>query len=302
MLKPLVDDYLAARRALGFELHDPERMLNDFAVFAKERGESHVLAATAIEWAAKGGTAGVRHHRLQCVALFARHVRAEDPCHEVPSNRVFPSVPRQLMPHIYTDEEARRLLAAAATLGPPDSLRALTARTFFALLFATGMRISEAVALDIVDVKPEGLLVRRAKFRKTRLLPLHETAREGLAQYIARRQPARTTPSLFVGYRGGRLAESSARQMFKKMRRAAKLEKQTGQSPRVHDIRHTFAVRALEACPVGRDRVAQHMLALTTYLGHSHVTDTYWYLQATPRLMRDIADRVRESLGSGGAR
>lgn len=302
MLKPIVDDYLAARRALGFELHDPERMLNDFAAFARERGESHVRAASAIEWAAKGNTAGVRHYRLQAVALFARHVRAEDPRHEVPSNRVFPPVPRQLVPHIYTDDEARRLLAATTALGPPESMRVLTAQAFFALMFATGLRISEALALDLDDVKPEGLLVRRTKFKKTRLVPLHETARQGLARYIERRRPAKTTPSLFVGFRGGRLAHNSVRPMFKKMLEVADVKKANGDAPRIHDIRHTFAVRALEACPEGRERVAQHMLALTTYLGHSHVTDTYWYLQATPRLMRDIADRVRDSLGNGGAR
>jgi len=304
MLKQLVTEYLTIRRALGFELHDPERMLNDFAAFAKARGESHVLAATAIEWAAKGGTVGVRHHRLQCVALFARHVRAEDPRHEVPSNRVFPAVPRQLVPHIYTDDEARRLIAAADTLGPPSSMRVVTAQTFFALLFATGMRISEALALDIDDITPEGLLIRRTKFQKTRVIPLHETAREGLARYLERRRPVGTPPpSLFLGFRGGRLAENSAHTIFWKMRKAAGLEKPPGQAQaRVHDIRHTFAVRALESCPDGRERIAQHMLALTTYLGHTHVADTYWYLQATPRLMRDIADRVRSVFGNDGGR
>jgi integrase len=303
MLKQLATDYLEARRALGFELSDPERVLHGFADFAKARGESHVITRTAIEWAAQGGTPGVRHRRLQTVALFAHYVRAEDPRHEVPSNRVFPPVPRQFVPHIYTDDEARRLIASADTLGPTASMRVVTARTFFALLFATGMRISEAVALDIDDLKTEGLLIRRTKFQKTRLIPLHETARNGLTQYLGRRRPIGTPPpSLFVGYRGERLAESSARQMFWKIRRAAGLEKSEGQSPRVHDIRHTFAVRALEACPEGRERIAQHMLALTTYLGHTHIADTYWYLQATPRLMRDIADRVRSVFGSDGGR
>ncbi|MCC7538136.1 MAG: tyrosine-type recombinase/integrase [Deltaproteobacteria bacterium] len=178
-----------------------------------------------------------------------------------------------------------------------------TARAFFALLFATGMRISEALALDLDDVKPEGLLIRRTKFQKTRIIPLHESARQGIAQYLERRRPVGTPPpSLFLGYHGGRLAETSARSMFWKMRRTAGLERSEGQSPRIHDFRHTFAVRALEACPEGRERIAQHMLALTTYLGHTHVADTYWYLQATPRLMRDIAERVRSVFGKDGGR
>lgn len=302
MLSQIVSDYLEVRRALGFTLREPELMLHDFVDFAKARGESHVRAATAIDWAASGNTAGVRHHRLQCVALFARHVRAEDARHEVPSNKVFPRVPRQVMPHIYSPDEATRLIAAAAALGPSTSMRVLTAQTFFALLFATGLRVSEAMALDLEDVTPEGLIVRRTKFHKTRLVPLHETAREGLERYFERRRPIGTPPtSLFLGFRGDRLAYQSARGMFLEMREAAGIEKPPGQmQPRIHDIRHTFAVRALEACPDGRDRIAQHMLALATYLGHSHVTDTYWYLQATPRLMRDIADRIRAAFAFGG--
>ena len=302
MLKQLVVDYLKARRALGFELEAPERMLHDFVQFAKERGEAHVLAATAVEWAAQGSTAGARHHRLQSLVLFARHVRAEDPRHEVPSNHVFPRVPRQLMPHIYSHDEARRLVDAASKLGPPRSLRVLTGRTLFALLFATGIRISEAVALDLDDVKPEGLLIRKTKFHKTRIVPLHDSARRGLEEYLVRRRAISTSPqSLFIGARGQRLADNSARKMFDQMRRTAGLERPPGQpQPRIHDIRHTFAVRALEACPDGRDHVAQHMLALATYLGHTHVADTYWYLQATPRLMRDIADRVQVAFAKGG--
>lgn len=302
MLRQLVTDYLKTRRALGFELEAPERMLYDFAAFAKERGEAHVLAATAVEWAAEGSAAGVRHHRLQRLVLFARHVRAEDPRHEVPSSHVFPRVPRQIVPHIYTPDEARRLIEAAGTLGLPSSMRVLTAQTFFALLFATGLRVSEAMALDLDDVTPDGLLIRKTKFQKTRLVPLHETARKGLDRYLQRRRTIGTPPSsLFLGSRGQRLAHNSARKMFVQMREVAGLEKPSGQlQPRIHDIRHTFAVRALEACPDGRDHVAQHMLALATYLGHTHVADTYWYLQATPRLMRDIADRVQAAFTMGG--
>ncbi|MBN2196742.1 MAG: tyrosine-type recombinase/integrase, partial [Polyangiaceae bacterium] len=206
-----------------------------------------------------------------------------------------------------------QLLPSTGPSGPilpstPGSILAsaegvVTARAFFALLFATGMRISEALALDIDDIKPEGLLIRRTKFQKTRLIPLHETAREGLARYLERRRPIGTPPpSLFLGFRGGRFSQTSAHTMFRKMRLAAGLEKQHGQPPRIHDMRHTFAARALEACPEGREHIAQHMLALTTYLGHTHVADTYWYLQATPRLMRDIADRVRSVFGRDGGR
>lgn len=119
MLKLLVTEYLDTRRALGFELYDPERVLYAFAEYATARGEAHVRAATAIEWAGSANTAGQRSRRLHAIALFARHVRAEDVRHEVPSNKVFPRVPRQLMPYIYSPEESRRLIEAVGTLGMP---------------------------------------------------------------------------------------------------------------------------------------------------------------------------------------
>lgn len=304
MLKQMVTEYLDTRRALGFELYEAERALHAFVDYAMTRGESHVRAATAIEWAGSANTAGQRSRRLHTIALFARYVRAEDPRHEVLSNRIFPRVPRKLMPYIYSPEESRRIIEAVGTLGMPGSMRELTAQTAIALLFATGLRISEALALDIDDIKPEGLLIRRTKFNKTRLVPLHETARAGLDRYLARRRAlGRATKALFLNWHGKRFGQRGFGSVFRRICRAAGIERPAGeQQPRVHDIRHTFAVRALEACPEGRARVAQHMLALTTYLGHKHVTDTYWYLQATPRLMRDIADRVRDAFGYGGGR
>lgn len=303
MLKTLVTEYLEARRALGFALNDSERTLHAFADFAASRGESHVIASTVIEWAAKANTATGRYRRLHCLALFGRHVRAEDPRHEVPSNRVFPSPPRQLMPYIYSPEESRRLVEAAGALGLPGWVRELTAETIVALLFATGLRISEALALDIDDITPAGLLIRRTKFNKTRLVPLHETACDGLQRYLRRRIAiGHATEALFLNFRGQRLGYRGVCATFRRMCKAAGIEKPPGeQQPRIHDIRHTFTVRALEACPDGKDRVAQHMLALATYLGHTHVSDAYWYLQATPRLMRDIADRIRSAFVHGGA-
>lgn len=304
MLKPLVTEYLDTRHALGFELYEPERALLAFADYAMARGESHVHAATAVEWAALANTAGQRSRRLQTLVLFARHVRAEDPRHEVPSNKIFPRVPRQLVPYIFSPEESHRLVEAVGTLGMPGSMRELTAETIIALLFATGLRISEALGLDIDDVTPDGLMIRRTKFNKTRLVPLHETACAGLDRYLVRRRAlGRATKAMFLNWHGNRYGQRGFGATFRRICKAAGIERPPGeQQPRVHDIRHTFAVRALEACPDGRDRVAQHMIALTTYLGHKHVTDTYWYLQATPRLMRDIADRVRDARSHGGGR
>ena len=302
MLKQLVTEYLDTRRALGFQLYEPEFTLRAFVDYAMARGESHVCAATAIEWAGSANTAGQRSRRLHSIARFARHVRAEDPRHEVPSGKVFPRVPRQLVPYIYSHEESRRLIEAVGTLGMPGSMRELTAETIIALLFATGLRVSEALALDIDDITPDGLMIRRTKFNKTRLVPLHETARAGLDRYLERRRVLGVgTNALFLNWHGNRCGKRGVGLTFRRICGAAGIKRPPGeQQPRIHDIRHTFAVRAFEACPEGRERIAQHMLALTTYLGHRRVTDTYWYLQATPQLMRDIADRVRVVFGKDG--
>jgi integrase len=301
MLSQLVTAYLEVRRALGFDLHEAERLLRHYVEFATARGDTHILAKTAIDWSAAAGSAGQRYDRLRRVFLFARYARAEDPRHEVPPGKVFPRVPRQVMPYIYTQDEGRRLVAEAGRLGPAGTLRPHSTCAFFALLFATGLRVSEAMALRLDDVTSDGLVIRKTKFRKTRLVPLHETARAGLERYLELRRPAGTPPMhLFLNYRGEALGYHAVADAFMQARRAAGLERPAGQpQPRIHDIRHTFAVRALEACPDGRDRIAQHMLALTTYLGHSNVTNTYWYLQATPHLMHHIADACEAAFGKG---
>jgi integrase len=302
MLSQLVTAYLEVRRALGFDLHQTERLLRQYVEFATARGDTHVLAKTAIDWSAAAGTPGQRHCRLRRVVLFALYVRAEDSRHEVPPGDVFPRVPRQIMPYVYTPDEASRLIAEANRLGPAWSFRPRVYAALFGLLFATGLRISEALRLRLDDVTDDGLVIRKTKYRKTRLIPLHETARVGLDSYLEFRRRLGTPPdSIFLNFRGGPLHYQGVNSTFRQLRRAAGLERPAGQpQPRIHDIRHTFAIRALESCPDGRDRIAQHMLALTTYLGHSHVSDTYWYLQATPKLMRDIADACEAYFEKGG--
>jgi integrase len=305
MLSQLVTAYLDMRRALGFDLRKNERVLLQYAEFATSRGDTHVLVKTAIDFCAEAGTPGQRHDRFRKIVLFARYARAEDPAHEVPAGNPFPDIPRQYVPYIYTAEEARRIVAEAGRLGPKDSLRPHSAAALFSLLFATGLRISEAVALRLDDVTGEGLVIRKTKFRKTRLVPLHDTARVGLDRYIhlRRRRAGTPPPHVFINSRGDPLSDHTAHYAFAAIRLAAGLQKSEGQPPvRIHDIRHTFAVRALEACPDGRDRIAQHMLALSTYLGHTHVKDTFWYLQATPRLMHDIADACEAAFPHGGGR
>lgn len=292
MLNPTIDAYLALRRAAGFQLGMSERHLRSFARFANAHGDSHVRADRAIEWAGQAPTPHQSCVRLDVIRIFVRYVRAEDPRHEPPPAHVFPRTRPPLLPTIFTPEQITRLLTAAAGLGPAQSHRPRTYSTLFALLAATGLRISEALALQIGDVTPDGLLIRETKFRKSRLVPLHASSEVALREYFAHRfKVAGGSEHVFVSPSGHPLAYNTVNAVFRALVREIGLCQVPGRrGPRIHDLRHTFAVRALEMCPADRLRVAAHMLALSTYLGHAKLVSTYWYLHATPHLLVDIAD------------
>jgi integrase/recombinase XerD len=194
------------------------------------------------------------------------------------------------VPYIFSQEDIQRLVQAASQSGY-RSLRRQTYSTLFALLACTGLRVSEAIRLRFDDITPDGLVIRSSKFRKSRLVPLHETAQAGLERYLKqRRSYALFDDHVFVSLRRKPLLLGDVETAFQTA--IDKVGLQRGQGlprPTPHSLRHTFAVRALQACPDGRDRITKHMLALSTYLGHSKVCHTYWYLQATPDLMRSIS-------------
>jgi len=191
------------------------------------------------------------------------------------------------------------LLVATSQLGPPDSLRPLTYSTLFALLVVTGLRISEALALQFDDFADECLLIRKTKFKKSRRIPLHQTTVAALQYYLKHRSHVITDHSyIFISVRGHCLDNSSVGWTFRRVLKTVGLNPgRAGRRPRIHDLRHTFATAALESCPDGRDHVGKHMLALSTYLGHTQISDTYWYLEATPTLMQDIAQRCEAHEG-----
>jgi len=225
-----------------------------------------------------------------------RYLRAEDAGHEVPP-AVFGAEKRaRPAPYILSPDQIRQLVSAAARSGY-RTLRRDTYSTLFALLASSGMRVSEAIRLRLDDLTPDGLVIRGSKFHKSRLVPLHETARAGLERYLQRRLPyAPTEPHLFVSIRRKPLLLHDVEVAFRTAARASGLPDRPRARPTPHSLRHTFAVRALQACPDGRDAITQHMLALSTYLGHAKVADTYWYLEAVPALMTDIADRCERFL------
>jgi integrase len=241
-----------------------------------------------------------RARRLGIVRRFARYLRAEDARHEIPPT-VFGAERRpRPVPYILSQDQIRRLVAAASRSGY-RTLRRDTYATLFALLASTGLRVSEAIRLRLEDITPDGLVIRCSKFRKSRLVPLHDTARAGLERYLQRRLPyAPAELHVFVSLRRKPLLLHDVEVAFSTAARASGLAGRPGRArPTPHSLRHTFVVRALQACPDGRDAITQHMLALSIYLGHARVADTYWYLEAVPELMTDIADRCERFVMGG---
>ena len=302
MLKNAIDEYLAVRRAAGFELEVPAYLLQSFARFAAGRGETHVHTPSVVEWASGAPSLSQRDHRLKTVLRFARYAHAEDERHEILPRDVFGYHKKRRVPFIYSDVDIHRLLKTASQLGPPGTLRPHTYHTLFALLVTTGLRISEALAIHKDDITADGLVVRETKFHKSRLVPLHETAHIGLRDYLKRRKKSPTgDPHLFISIRGKPLDRSSVRWTFLRILAAIDLSPVPSERrPRIHDMRHTYAVRVLEQSPEGRDDIGRHMLALSTYMGHSNVADTYWYLEATPHLLQDIAATCETFVERGG--
>lgn len=230
-------------------------------------------------------------------------MQAEDSRHEVPAaDALGHGTFDRRTPHIYRPDEIAKLMQAAARLKPASSIRPVMYSTLFGLLAATGMRISEALALRLDDVTADGLIIRQTKFQKSRLLPLHETTQRALDRYLAVRIRLGTLDrALLVSTPGKAPSYPTVVAVFLQVARSIGLRGNPGQpGPRIHDLRHTFAVRSLEQCPRDREAVARHIVALSTYLGHAHVTDTYWYLHATPILMGQIAE-AGEALHRGRA-
>jgi integrase len=285
-----VESYLAVRRAAGFTLSNTEYLLRSFADFAADQKQTHIRTATAIDWASQAGSVAQRHTRYQTICRFAQYLHVEDSPHESPPANHFGYRKTRRVPHIYSHDEINGLILAAKRLPPSDSLLPKTYAALISLLATTGLRISEALHLLVSDITLNGLLIRKTKFQKTRLVPLHDTAVAGIGQYLARRQGARRGGDhVFVSEEGQPLVYWKVHKVFRTLLKSAGIEPSGGRWPRIHELRHTFAVRALESSPTGRQRIGQHMLALATYLGHVNINATYWYLETTPELLLDIA-------------
>ena len=303
MLSAAVDAYLADRRTVGFQLRDAEEILRDFVSFASRKGDTHVCTRTVVEWIRSSNKSPLRNCvRLRTVVRFARYVHAEDEHHQVPPEDACGyHRPQRRPPFLFASTDVAAIVRAARALGPQLSLQPHVYSTLFGLIAATGLRISEALNLRIEDVTAEGLVVRNAKFAKSRLLPLHPTTRERLEDYLERRRTeAGACPFVFISIRGCKLHGNTARGVFRRLILSLGIARPEDKPrPRLHDLRFYFANQTLTNAPGDHQGISRHMVALTTYLGHSDARNSYWYLEATPALLSKIAQNC-EDFANGG--
>jgi integrase len=307
-MKPLrnaVEDYIALRRKLGFKLRDTATGLTDFVSFLEQKAAPHITTALAMEWAMQP-----QDHqpsdwakRLGFVRVFARYWSATDPCTEIPPAGLLPFRAQRARPYLYTDDEIEKLLASAKRLLPADGLRPWTYHCLFGLLAVAGLRISEATNLGRQDVDfDEGLLtIRQTKFNKTRLVPLHVSTRDVFKEYARQRDrlvPKPASPCFFLNDHGRRLDISAVHRTFYDLSRQIGLRGPADhKGPRIHDFRHRFAVNTLIQWYRDNQDIERRLPVLSTFLGHAHVADTYWYLSVHPELMGLATSRLEQRWG-----
>jgi integrase/recombinase XerD len=301
-LDQAVGDYLAMRRALGYQLTEHGRVLPQFAEFLEQRGESLITTTLALEFAMLPAGASVVwwHQRLAIVRGFARYVHAFDAGHEVPPVNLLPAKFRRAVPYLFSDAEIQALLEAARSLRPP--LRAASCEALIGLLAVSGMRVSEACGLDRADVElPEGrLTVRHAKNGRSREIPLHPSTVRALTRYAHARDALCPVPkdptAFFLSGGGGRLTRHFVWKWFDELRHATGLDHETlGRRARLHDVRHGFVLRTLIGWYRDGGDIEARLPLLSTVLGHVHPADTLWYLEAAPELLALACERLERT-------
>ena len=301
-LRRSLGDYLKMRRGLGYKLYDAGLGLPDFVAFMERKRASRIKTTLALEWAQQPKTAQPAEwaRRLRFVRGFARYQSAIDPRTEIPPNGLLPYRPQRARPYIYTDQEVERLLAAARALPPRGSLRSWKYYCLIGLLSVTGLRLGEALnlKLDDIDLRNNVLTIEKAKFGKSRLVPIHPSTRKVLVKYLQLRErllQGCTSPYLFTSGTGNRLDKADVYRTFHVLSRQIGLRGPTAsRGPRLHDFRHRFAVQTLFNWYRCGLEIEQLLPTLSTYLGHVHVSDTYWYLTAFPELMGQAVERLEK--------
>lgn len=296
-----VDDYLRLRRALGFKLERAGQWLHQFAAYLQAVGEEKLTSAAALAWAGQPAPALSNRPaaRLGVVRRFAIYLHTIDPATQVPPPGVFPYHRRRPTPYLWSRDEIVRLLDGARAMTNP--LRAVTHEALFGLLAATGMRLGEAIGLarSDVDWRTGVITIRQAKFDRSRLVPVHPTVTAVLRRYVGDRDRLCPTPraaAFFISGAGTALTRSGVEKVFRHITTAAGIRTETVR-PRIHDLRHSLAVRTMLEWQRTGVSIDQHIGVLSAYLGHVAPADTYWYLSASPELMQLAARRLDAHFG-----
>jgi integrase/recombinase XerD len=299
-LRQALREYLELRRSVGFKLETAGHLLPKFIGYLERRGIGHITTELALAWAMlPRGKRRLWAVRLSIVRGFARFLHARDPRSQIPPLDLLPQGRWRATPYLYSPDEIAALIRAARALHPP--LMAATYATIIGLLAATGMRRGEAIALDRQDLDWQRglLLVRNSKFGKSRELPLHPSTLDALRAYQQirdRLSPRSLTTSFFVSLAGKRLLRHLVHKMFRRLCRTVGIVPRGPHCrPRIHDLRHTFAIRTMLAWYRSGADVERKLPLLSTYLGHFDPASTYWYLSAAPELLSLAARRLQRA-------
>jgi integrase len=303
-LRQAVQEYLRMRRDLGFSLHDAGKGLLDFVAFMEQQRASSITQALALAWAQQPTNVQPAHwaQRLSFVRGFARYRSATDPRTQIPAPGLLPFRPQRARPYLYSEAEIRSLLRAARTMPcrfERGQLRPWVYYCLFGLLSVSGLRLGEARNLELhdVDLKAAVLTIRHTKFGKSRLVPLHASTCQVLADYLRRRQrhwgQRPVSSFVFVSSEGHRLDSGDIHRTFYALCRQIGLRGATDRhGPRLHDMRHRFATHTLVRWYRSQHDPERKLPILSAYLGHVHVADTQWYLSSSPELMREAVRRL----------
>jgi integrase/recombinase XerD len=302
-----LDDYLIVRRSLGYDLSHSARVLRRFMTFAEGEGMDHITVDLFLRWKAAYGNAdnNTWSARLGMVRVFARWLQAHDERTEVPPAGLIAGKLRRARPYIYSDEEIVAIITRSATLRSRYELRGWTCSTLYGLIATTGLRINEALQLDDNDVDLEAgvITVRRGKNGRARFVPITASVVDRLRTYRQERVRllGASAGAFFRSDDGRRLSEGNARYNFAVVSQEIGLREpqrfsRRGRGPRIHDLRHTFAVRTIMAWYRKGLDADREMSKLSTYLGHARPEDTYWYIEAVPELLRLASDRAERAM------
>ena len=312
-LQVKLEEYLSLRIALGIPLREREPLLRDFVSFlANELARGRSYAQAAIDWICLHSSVhsiATQHFRMSLARCFLRHLKASLPEVEIPDMKLL-ARRRRPNPYIFSTAELKRLMKKAGSERQPDNaILPFTLQTIIGLMACSGLRVGEALRLKVTDISvdhdPPRLLIRSSKFKKSRWVPLHYTAYNRLVDYVewrARMKGIELCDALFVNNKGKPLSYLRLRQRFEDLLLRNNMMPMSGLRPRptLHSLRHTFAVRRLRLWCAWRMDTSKLLPILSVYLGHKSLESSYWYLTATPELLKAASDRFECYATDGG--